>query len=215
MHPRGNSGMTLLEVMVVVALVGIFATLSVASFQGMTERQRLSGAQRELVMMMQEARQKARATHQPVRLNVRVVNDGGLQVTRMRWEALACEDNWGTRCPTEACQDNACDVGGCVCPEVGPELVIPPRLDVNLLVGLCWMPATGDASPVVAPAAPGERTCVPADTPPSTRRLVLLRDHGTPEAPNWKPALVFEADRLTAAVRPVDCDKHASTDGCQ
>ncbi|MFP2958622.1 Tfp pilus assembly protein FimT/FimU [Myxococcus sp. 1LA] len=211
----GNRGMTLLEVMVVVALVGLFATVSVASFQGMTERQRVSGAQRELVLMMQEARQKARATHQPVRLGTRVAEENGALVTRMRWEALACEDNWGTVCPTTACQDNACGVNGCVCPEAGPELVIPPKLDVSLLVGLCWMEATDLNSPVVAPPAPGGRVCEPAVDTPSTERLVLRRDHGTPGAPNWKPELVFQADRLTAAVRPVDCDKHASTPGCQ
>ncbi|AEI62644.1 Tfp pilus assembly protein FimT/FimU [Corallococcus macrosporus] len=212
---RRSKGLTLLEVMVVVALVGLFATVSVASFQGMTERQRVSGAQRELVMMLQEARQKARATHQPVRLGLRVAEEHGVQVTRLRWEALACEDTWGTVCPTAACQDNACGVSGCVCPEVGPELVIPPRLDVSLLVGLCWMEATDGNSPIVAPAAPGGRACEPAADAPSTERLVLLRDHGTPEAPDWKPELVFQADRLTAAVRPVDCDKHASTPGCQ
>ncbi len=214
MRPRHN-GMTLLEVMVVVALVGLFATLSVAGFQGMTERQRLGGAQRELVLMMQEARQKARATHQPVRLNVRVADENGRRVTRMRWEALACSDAWGTVCPSAACLDNACDVSGCVCPEVGPELVIPPKLDVSLLVGLCWMEPAGNDAPVVAPAAPGGRACEPMDEPPPTERLVLLRNHGTLEVPNWKPELVFQVDRLTAAVRPVACDKHASTPGCQ
>ncbi|NVJ05879.1 prepilin-type N-terminal cleavage/methylation domain-containing protein [Myxococcus sp. AM001] len=214
MRPR-NRGMTLLEVMVVVALVGLFTSLAVSSFQGMTERQRLGAAQRELVLMMQEARQKARATHQPVRLGMRVTEEQGVQVTRMRWEALACSDAWGTVCPMPACQDNACGVGGCECPEMGPDLVVPPKLDVDLLAGLCWRGSPGVGAPVVAPPAPGGRVCEQDAPLPTTERLVLLRNGGTLEAPDWRPELVFQADGLTAAVRPVDCDKHASTPGCQ
>lgn len=207
--------MTLLEVMVVVALVGVFTTLSVSSFQGMTERQRLGAAQRELVLMLQEARQKARATHQPVRLGTRVAVVNGVQVTHLRWEALACSDDWGTVCPMPACQDNACGVGGCECPELGQELVIPPKLDVELLVGLCWLSNPGVGAPVVAPPAPGGRVCEQNAPLPMTERLVLLRNAGTLEAPDWKPELVFQVDGLTAAVRPMACDKHASTPGCQ
>ncbi|GHG67430.1 prepilin-type N-terminal cleavage/methylation domain-containing protein [Comamonas sp. JC664] len=214
MHSR-NQGVTLLEVMVVVAIIGVFATLSVTSFQGMTERQRISGAQRELVLMMQEARQKARSTRQPVRLNTAVVDEDGRQVTYMRWESLACSDAWGTLCPTAACLDNLCNVGGCECPEVGPELRIPPQLDVTRLAGLCWTDATGTGSPIVAPSPAGGRPCEPSEDAPGPERLVLLRNHGTPETPLWKPELVFQTDKLTASVRAVDCDKHASTPGCQ
>ncbi|AKQ69039.1 Type IV fimbrial biogenesis protein FimT [Myxococcus hansupus] len=214
MHPR-NQGVTLLEVMVVVAIIGVFATLSVTSFQGMLERQRVSGAQRELVLMMQEARQKARATRQPVRLNLRVADENDRQVTRMRWESLACSDTWGTVCPIEACLDNRCGEGGCECPETGPELIIPPQLDVTQLVGLCWVDATGTQSPIVAPRSADGRPCEPSEDAPDPERLVLRRNHGTPELPNWRPELVFQADKLTASIRSVDCDKHGSTPGCQ
>ncbi|MFP2908796.1 Tfp pilus assembly protein FimT/FimU [Pyxidicoccus sp. 3LFB2] len=212
---RHNRGITLLEVMLVVGLIGLFATVSVVGFQGMITNQRISTAQRELMLMMQEARQKARSTYQPVRLSSRTItHTDGTQVRFLRWEALPCSDTWGTTCPVAACHAAACGASGCNCPEQGPEMEVPATMDVASLVGMCWLGSANAASQVVVPTSAGANTCLAAGTAPAAGRLVVKRNTGTYAAPTWKTDLVFQVDTLTGSVRSVDCDKAPTTTGC-
>jgi Tfp pilus assembly protein PilE len=207
--------MTLLEVMVVVAIISLFAGLSVAGVQSMVDRQKVSSAQRELLQVAQEARQRARSTLQPVRLSVTTTTENGAPVTRLRWEALACADAWSVTCPMSACESNACGVGGCVCTERGEPVVIPRGLDVTPLDGVCWL-GTQDSGGATPPAVvrTGGRDCLAANPRPADGQLVLKRNMGQPQSPVWKKDLVMNVDGLTGAVRSVDCGKSPTATGC-
>ncbi|MCP3103092.1 prepilin-type N-terminal cleavage/methylation domain-containing protein [Myxococcus sp. K15C18031901] len=208
-------GLTLLEVLTVLALVGLFAGMSVSGIRGMVARQRVSDTERQVLMMMQEARQKSRATGQAVRLTRSTELEGGVAVTRLRWEALACSDDWGTQCPMAACQTKECGEGGCVCPERGPGVVVPRQLDVSSVVGLCWMgaPEPGSSAPGVVRATSG-RTCDVANPRPVDGQLVLLRDLSPRGAPLWRPDVVLQVDTLSGATRSLDCTRAPTTTGC-
>jgi prepilin-type N-terminal cleavage/methylation domain-containing protein len=213
---RRQAGLTLLEVMVVVAIVGIFAALSVVGFQGMVERQRVSGAQRELLMVAQDARQKARSTRQPVRLNVwTVVDANGVELTRLRWEALPCTDAWGSTCPIPACETNACGSGGCNCTDVGEPVIVPRGLNIDSVDGLCWLGTQEfDVNSRAVVARSGGRECNAANPIPAAGNLVMRRNQGTAQNPQWRTDLVMEVDGLTGSVRSVDCEKNPTAPGC-
>ncbi|MBU8896351.1 type II secretion system protein GspH [Corallococcus sp. H22C18031201] len=199
---RPRSGMSLLELMVTLAILTVFVSLSVAGFQGMTERQRVGGAQREILLMMQEARQQARASLQPVRLTQWTADEDGRPVTRIRWERLPCDNSWGTTCPRVECATNACGVGACDCgPGVGQPVLLPRGLEASSLDRLCWL---GDSARPVAPQ--GTTVCVEASTPPVLGSLVLRRD-GVPDQ-------VMDVDGLTGTVRVVDCTQLPNSPGC-
>ena len=215
MH-RHQAGITLLEVMVVLAIVGVFATLSVVGFQGMIERQRVGGAQRELLMVAQDAHHKARSTLQAVRLRMWTTEEDGVDVTRVRWEALPCSNSWGSECPVAACQTAACGTGGCTCTELGEPVVIPRGLDAASLDGLCWL-GTQDPGTPAAVMRTGGRDCDPDGVVPSGGELVLRRNMGTSEEPNWQRNVIMFVDGLTGAIRSVDCERAenpASIPGC-
>lgn len=216
MHKRRHqSGITLLEIMVVVAIVGVFASLSVVGFQQMMERQRVSGAQRELLMLAQDARQMARARLQPVRLNVWAEDENGVLVTRARWEALPCSNEWGTECPVAACVTSECGASGCTCPEMSEPIVIPRGLDAEALDGVCWLGVQEPGSGVPATVmGVGGRTCDAANPPPADGDLLLRRNMGTPAEPSWQRDTVLLVDGLTGAIRSVDCEKSPGTPGC-
>jgi prepilin-type N-terminal cleavage/methylation domain-containing protein len=207
--------MTLLEVMVVVAILSIFATLAVTGMQGMMERQRVSSAQRELLLVAQEARQKARSTLQPVRLAVTTTIEGGVSVTRLRWEALACSNAWGSVCPMTACESNACGAGGCTCTETGTSVVVPRGLDVAPLDGLCWL-GTQEPGGATPPAVvrTGGRSCLPGSPRPTDGQLVMKRNRGSIQSPQWYKDTVMVVDGLTGSVRSVDCGKSPAAPGC-
>ncbi|MCY1016837.1 pilus assembly FimT family protein [Pyxidicoccus sp. MSG2] len=212
---RTQSGMTLIEIMVVVAILGLFATLAVAGIQGMMDRQRVSSAQRELLMVAQEARQKARSTLQPVRLSVTTTVEPGGSVTRLRWEALACSNAWGSVCPMTNCESNACGASGCTCTETGTPVVVPRGLDVTPLDGLCWL-GTQEPGGATPPAVvrTGGRACLPGSPRPTDGQLVLKRNRGSLQSPQWHNDTVMVVDGLTGAVRSVDCGKTPLAPGC-
>ncbi|QSQ20231.1 prepilin-type N-terminal cleavage/methylation domain-containing protein [Pyxidicoccus parkwayensis] len=212
---RTQSGMTVLETMVVLAIVSIFAALSVAGVQAMMDRQKVSGAQHELMLVAQEARQKARSTLQPVRLSLFTAMENGVSVTRLRWEALACQDSWGSVCPMSACENNACGASGCVCTEQGEPVTLPRGLDAAPLDGLCWL-GTQDPGGATPPAVvrTGGRACLTTSPRPTDGQLVLRRNIGKPESPVWKKDAVMVVDGLTGAVRSVDCGKTPAAPGC-
>lgn len=164
LHPRGLS---LLELAVVLAVVGIVAAISVNSFLGVTQRERSLTALKEVHAQVAKARQLASTRNQPVRITVSgpvLVN--GRAHAAVRWEALPCSDVYGTNCPVPACLTNPCGSGGCNCValdgglagtsgEVGPPgqpvpgllvaadvLTLPPALD-----GLCFQ--GGAAAPLL------------------------------------------------------------------
>ena len=146
--------MTLLELMTVVAIIGVFATLAVTNFMTFTTRQKKQGAAKEIFQSLIKARQLAITTNSPVRLVALPPLPNGRVV--VRWERVGCTDTtWGTGpCPSPACSTNLCGVGGCVCPEVGPDILLPMAADFTVsprLKGLCFLPGTGAAVGAASP----------------------------------------------------------------
>lgn len=65
----GNSGLTLIELMVVLALIAILASLGVPSFQSAVDKYRLKGVAENIYADMQYARLEALKNNQAVFLN--------------------------------------------------------------------------------------------------------------------------------------------------
>ena len=68
-----HTGFTLVELMVVVAVTALAATVTAPSVIGMMQRQRLQGVSNQLLWDLRSAREKAIASHRPV--TVAVPND--------------------------------------------------------------------------------------------------------------------------------------------
>lgn len=144
--PAPPRGMTLLELMTVVMLFGLMASLAVMNWTTFTNRQKKQGAVKEIFQAMVRARQLAIVGNAPVRLKRQTLAQNGKTYDRVRWEKLACGDTWGITCPLAACAANACGVGGCVCVDVGPDIDLPPLAELQvatLLDGLCFTAGSG------------------------------------------------------------------------
>ncbi len=195
-------GLTLLELMAAVAILGVLMALAVPSLQGALNSRRMSGAQRAIFMEAQSARMQARTSRQPVRLAiVQYPNENGVIGPALRWEKLDCAnaatDAWGAQCPLPACLTQACGAGGCTCTDVGTPVPIPANLDASSLDGVCFL---GSNSSVVAKA--GTTTCSPANAAPVAGSLRLRQGDG---AGNYTVDQVFSVNALTGAMKALDC----------
>ncbi len=65
-----NKGFTLVELMVVVAVTALAATVTAPSVVGMIQRQRLQGVSNQLLWDLRSAREKAITSHRPVTVAV-------------------------------------------------------------------------------------------------------------------------------------------------
>jgi type IV fimbrial biogenesis protein FimT len=68
MNRQKNTGMTLIEVMVVVAIIGIVVAIAVPSFSTMLENQRIKGAAEAMLTDLRWARAEAIKRNAPVRV---------------------------------------------------------------------------------------------------------------------------------------------------
>ena len=68
MNRQKNTGMTLIEVMVVVAIIGIVVAIAVPSFSTMLENQRIKGAAEAVLADLRWARAEAIKRNAPVRV---------------------------------------------------------------------------------------------------------------------------------------------------
>jgi len=185
-------GMTLLELMATVAILGVLTSIAVTGYQQMLDNQKRSGAMRSIFTEAQDAQRQARSLRQPVRLAVRNEVRSGRTVTLLRWERLPCEDAWGATCPTPACVTNACGVNGCACSETGLDVELPANLNVTMIDGLCW---TGtSAAPVLKD---GSKTCLAAAASPTAGQLAIRYDTALQQ--------VMVVEPLTGVPRMVDC----------
>ncbi len=202
-------GLTILELMTALAVVGILTTLAVGGLTGTLRGQRISAAQRSIYLEAQEARQQARRSGQPVRLSLVTTVADGREVSALRWEQLDCvsTSTWGEGCPIPACHTQACGSGGCTCAKTGTPVPLPPELDVNSLVGVCWL--SGEVSRVVAPQ--GTTTCDPANPAPAAGALRLRKGDGNG---NYRVERVLSINALTGTLQMVDCDVTPGEPGC-
>ncbi|MGE6759993.1 pilus assembly FimT family protein [Corallococcus interemptor] len=201
---NGTRGMTLLELMAVVAVFGTAATLAVAGIRGDLERRRESGAARELESSAMEARQRAQATNQPIRFvvdaNVRQVNGTVLNVAR--WERPVCDNSWDSdSCPATRCLAKTCRQDPSCCEEVGQDIALPPSMDASRVSGLCFLPASGRAV-----RSEGDLGCLRA-----SRGLPDMLAAATPGTlpltySSGRVPTLFRVEGLTGLVSVLDCD---------
>ena len=191
---HARKGMTTLEISVVVALIGLFASMAVVNMDGVSRKQRERAAIREISIQAMQARAAARTSQYAVRLAVRPGPGGKGSI--LRWEQLDCSattGRWGKGCPSQQCERNACGQNGCNCVALGEAVPMPSTLDVSSIHGLCWM---GQG------AAPrqmdGTRMCPSNGVPPQAVYRI------TQKAGN-KLDHVLQVDGLTGKARMVDC----------
>ncbi|MBU8896359.1 pilus assembly protein [Corallococcus sp. H22C18031201] len=186
-------GMTLLEIMVAVAILGILTSVAVVNFQTQLINQRENEATRSLWSSALAARQRAIATNQPVRIVVEnnVAQADGSQRTVARWERLACGNTWdnGT-CPMAACLSTTCRTNATCCNEVGQDIVLPRTMTATELNGLCFLPGTGRA--VTNMACPQN-----AAIGPITARFLFSSN---------RARSVLSVEPLTGLSNVLDCD---------
>ncbi|WP_223746108.1 prepilin-type N-terminal cleavage/methylation domain-containing protein [Myxococcus sp. XM-1-1-1] len=209
MQVTRRHGMTLIELMVALGILGLLTALATTGYQALTRNQRAGAASRSILLAAQEARQQARSTRQAVRLMRTTTVENGVSQPALRWEKPDCApgDTWGSQCPRTECLTAACGTSGCTCAQVGDAFAVSPELDVSSLHGLCWL---GETARPVAPR--GSTMCDPEGTAPVTGSLRILRKRG-PQDPAV-PDRVLQVDALTGNPTLMDCELQPTAAGC-
>lgn len=173
-------GFTLLELMTVVALVGLMASMSLYGLQQLTLNTRRTSAIRDVYMLVQQARSEARARNQPVRLQV---TPGANGLDEVRWGRMPCADPWGRTCPTSACVNAAaCGTGGCTCEATSLPVSLPQGVTMSNVTGLCFVGSTSVPRGPACDAATPARTALRFDLEGQTAPFLIVLEPlaGTP-----------------------------------
>ncbi|MET0403336.1 MAG: hypothetical protein ABW123_13070 [Cystobacter sp.] len=200
---RARAGMTTLEIIVTLAIAGVFASMAVMNMDVVKRRQSERNALRELSSLTNQARTYARTSQYPVRLSVtQHPTTGG---TALRWEQLPCDaaDRFGDACPSQKCAAAACGTPNCECVAQGELIPIPATLDVSSLNGLCWL-GQGGAPRYQNPGAP---TCQKSGMPPQGPLAIKQSKSGALDH-------VLQVDGLTGKPRMLDCTQKPLADAC-
>lgn len=186
-------GVTLLEIMVVVAIIGVMASLAMYNFEAATRDSKRLAAVREIHSVLMEARGEARARNQPVRVDVVAATLNGTAGWNVRWGVLPCNDAFGRFCPSAACGAGTQCLAGCVCPVQGQAVFVPTFKDGSVtftgLNGLCFLGSS---------AAPRGSACDPAAAAVASVRFDL---------PGVNDPVLILLERLTGSSRVIDCAK--------
>jgi|GEM_PF-351290 len=204
-------GMTLLELMIALAVVGLMLSMALMGIQTPIDGQRESAATRELWSSALRARQRAIATNQPVRIVVEpdIVMPDGSRRTVARWERLTCGNDWDNNtCPQPACVNATCRANAACCSETGPDIVIPDTMNASSVHGLCYLPGLGRA---VKPGNLGcmqgqlDDTAALAAAAPGNLRLNFNAQSGRPRS-------LLMVEPLTGLASLLDCDSKRAED---
>lgn len=103
MNKQKNTGFTLLEAMIVVAIVGILAAIAVPSFQGMIERDRLKLVVESLKSDMQFARTEAIKQSNDIIVS-RTTGDAGAWCYGLSATTPSCDCKQTTAATTDDCE---------------------------------------------------------------------------------------------------------------
>jgi prepilin-type N-terminal cleavage/methylation domain-containing protein len=185
-------GMTLLELMTTVAVVGVMASMSMVGFDRLMRQQRQVSGIRDVASLVLEARSEARARNQAVRIDVNVTTAGNV----VQWGRLPCGDAWGRNCPSTACTSTTTCGGSCVCEQRSLPITIPSGVVVTGLAGLCFVGSTG---------APRGASCQQSAAAVSTVRFDL---------PNQPDPYLLVIEPLSGSSRLVDCGRRPKESSC-
>lgn len=180
-------GTTLVELMTVVAIIGVMASMSLYGLNQLTLRSRQVGAVREVLTLVLEARTEARARNQPVRFEV-VETTGAAPAHEVRWTRLPCTDAWGRNCPDAACASATCS-SGCPCERRSEPALVPGVVTITGLDGLCFIGGS---------AAPRGARCDPSTTAVTSVRFDL---------PDVTAPYLLVLEPLTGMARLIDCGR--------
>lgn len=196
-------GMSLVEVMLTLAVLGVMVSLAIMGIQQPLERQRERDATRELWSAALRGRQQAVATNQPVRIVVEnnVLRPDGTRRTVARWERLKCDNVWDNNtCPQTACENTTCRANADCCDDVGPDIALPTGLQAGAVHGLCFMPGSGRA------VHPGNIGCMRG----KLDDLAALRTASVSSLPmnftTGRARTLLLVEPLTGLTEVVDCD---------
>ena len=114
---QNQSGFTLLELMITVAVLGVLAALALPSFQSVLEGRRLVGAAENLFADLQFARSESIKRNVVIRFQV---------TTGANW-CFGVDDDDGTACD---CTNNACEVD-----TIPKNVVAADYTDIQMSVG--------------------------------------------------------------------------------
>lgn len=204
---KRTRGMTLVELLVAVAVVGILITAALVGMQGPINRQRESAAVRELGSSAMLARQRAVATNQPVRIVVEVLgtySDGAPRAVA-RWERLACENAWSNdSCPLPACVNTTCRATPACCDELGADIPIPPTMNAGALNGLCYLPGSG------RPVRPGNLGCMQGQRDDTAALVAAAPGNLRLTFTSQRARSLLVVEPVTGLSRVLDCDSQAA-----
>ncbi|RKH59460.1 pilus assembly FimT family protein [Corallococcus aberystwythensis] len=208
---KSSRGMTLLELMLVVAIFGLMASLAVVNIQGSVGGQRESAATRELWSAALRARQLSIATNQPVRIVVDkdVVHPNGQVFSVARWERLKCEEpgqtSWtNDTCPQVACINTTCRTSPDCCSETGQDIPIPASMVADPIDGLCFLPGSG------APAL--RKDCLQGSLGDATARALAMPNDKSIRFnfTSGRASTLLMVEPMTGLSSLVDCDSVAA-----
>ncbi|MHA7628096.1 pilus assembly FimT family protein [Corallococcus sp. M7] len=210
-------GMTLLEIMTAVAVVGVVMALAVAGMQGRISGQRENTATRELWSSALRARQLAISTNQPVRFVVEndVEQPDGQRYTVARWEQLKCGDDLATpdewtldKCPSTACLAKTCRDAPDCCSSTGPDIIIPATMNAASMNNLCFLPGSGRPAFNKMNCLQGQlgQSAVVAAAAPKDHEIRF-------QFTSNRAKSVLMVEPLTGLSSVMDCDSLAATTG--
>ena len=75
MKKKKNSGFTLMELMIVIAIIAILSGVAIPNFIGFLPRQRLAAGAQDILQGLQKSRSKAIMTNRPVVVNLNAAAD--------------------------------------------------------------------------------------------------------------------------------------------
>jgi prepilin-type N-terminal cleavage/methylation domain-containing protein len=146
-----QNGFTFLELLIVLALVGIFFGLSVVAWNNVARQQERNRFPFALRWLMEEARQKAMTENMAVRIYFEWGKEGPGSAKSVSWIQLPCTREGGPlskeTCPAAPCQGKDINLNSCVPVSRSEKLPVPAGITLPGFMGtICFLGSSGSYS---------------------------------------------------------------------